>query len=166
MILKHYPLPPDAPKLMPFQDQPLNGDLTACEEIIRLRDLFRITDVIETGTCFGSTTGFFADNFKCVTTTEINPKFHQIAKHRLRGRENVVCLYGDSLVFMDALAKNARQRNEKLAIQTLIFHDAHWNEVACPLKAELSAIAMAGLKPVIVIHDVQSPHNPELGYDT
>jgi hypothetical protein len=150
---------------MQEQEFPLNGDTIACEEIIRLRDQFRITDVIETGTCFGSTTGFFADNFKCVTTTEINPKFHQIAKYRLRGRENVVCLYGDSLIFMDALAKNAKERHDKMAIQTLFLLDDHWLE-QCPLLSELSAIAAAKFRPVIVIHDVQSPHNPELGFDT
>lgn len=164
MILKHYPLPANTPVIMANQEAPLNADVIACEEIIRLRDKYQITEVVETGTCFGSTTLFFADNFKCVTTTEINPKYHAIAAHRARGRENVVMLLGSSEDFMPILAKNSKERQDKLAIKTLYYLDAHW--FTCPLQSELSAIASAGLKPVIVIHDVQSPHNPDLGYDT
>jgi predicted O-methyltransferase YrrM len=160
MILNKYPLTPVAPVLMPEQDTALNADIYACEEFIRLRDEFGINEVIETGTCFGSTTLFFADNFRKVYTTEINSLFVTIARDRFEknGFENIASYYGDSLKYLVDILNDALP-------PVMLFLDDHWLE-SVPLIQELQIIAKSGLKPVIVIHDFKVPGHPELGFDS
>lgn len=152
------PLPKDAPKLMPFQDQPFNGDHHACEWVVDIQKRFGIRNCIETGTCFGSTTQFFAQIFEKVRTIEINKKFQYIAKERLFKSENIDFITGDSSEILESLLTD-------LDDNTFIFLDAHWSN-HCPLIDELIQIGRSGLKPVIMIHDFYNPNHPEYAYDS
>lgn len=161
------PLPSDAPKLMPFQELPFNGDTIAQAKVIELRDKFDIENAIETGTCFGSTTQFLAQVFDRVDTIESNRDFINV----FGGRRNVTWTVEIELHEGSSakLLKNAIY-NQFAEGLTLFFLDAHW-EKSCPLKEELAQIADAVKKedlrpPVIMIHDWKVPDHPELGFDS
>jgi hypothetical protein len=154
----HYPLPDKAPKLMPFQDEPFNGDTFAMEKVVELQKEFNLTNAVETGTCFGSTTQFFAQAFDRVLTIEYNRTYHSIARDRLLKLRNIEFERGDS-------AQVLQKKIEGMGNDTLFFLDAHW-EKSCPLIDELIQIGNSRLKPVIMIHDFKVPDYPELGFDS
>lgn len=126
-------------------------------EIINRR---KIELVIETGTYLGGTTNQLRQMVKQVVTIEVNPDYHNRAKENIKDHGNVQMFLGDSAqILHDVLA------DTKIAKQSmLILLDAHWGDV-CPLKDELKAIADAGIKPVIVIHDWLVP-GTDFGYDS
>lgn len=147
------------PTLMPYQNQPFNGDTYVCEEFIRLKTLFNITHIVETGTCLGYTTKWFCENFKQVKTVEINNTYFNIAyENRLSAFENVEMFLGDSVDKLEYML----DENHK---NTIVFLDAHWGD-NCPLERELDIIASKNATPIIVIHDFKVPDNAELGYDS
>lgn len=151
--LAPYPMPPGVKRLMPFQEYPFNGDGYAAAEVLRLRDKYDIKHVMETGTCYGSTTLFFAKHFYVVDTVEIHGPTHDVAVERLKEATNVHLIFGDSA---------------KCIIRAgLYFLDGHWLDV-CPLMSELDLIAKHRdpcQPPVIMIHDWQVPGRPDLGHD-
>lgn len=160
------PLPSSAPKLMPFQDHPFNGDTIAQAKVIELKDKFGLNYAIETGTCLGSTTHFLAQVFDWVATFENNLKFQNIAWKRLKDVENIYWVAKSSSHAIVEQADEIPGGLERL----FFFLDAHW-EKSCPLKDELTQIAFMvnslGFKPpVIMIHDWKVPDHPELGFDS
>ncbi len=46
--------------------EPFNSDKIVEKEIIKLKELFNVKAVVETGTYFGVTTKFFCENFDLV----------------------------------------------------------------------------------------------------
>lgn len=156
--IEYYPLPSNAPNLMPFQDQPFNGDVFAINKVIHLKEKFGLTNCVETGTCFGSTTMALATIFDTVTTIENNRIYYYMAMNRLLKVRNIEFVKGDS---SQVLLKHI----EKMTDKTFIFLDAHW-EKSCPLIDELIQIGNAKIRPVIMIHDFKVPNEPELGYDS
>lgn len=146
------------PNLMPFQDQPFNGDKFIEAEFLKLKHRFDIETAVETGTCLGSTTLFLSNNFKTVYTVEINQSYLKIAKQKFISRKNIETILGDS-------SKVLRGILDRLNNKTIIFLDAHW-EKHCPLKDELKQILWSGLRPVIAIHDFHVPLAATLGYDS
>lgn len=152
------PLPANAPKLMPFQAEPFNGDIWAIEKVRELIDKYNLKGCIETGTCFGSSTQLFAELFDRVTTIENNRVYHSIAKNRLWRLKNVQFVKGDS-------AQVLLRETEGFKDNTLFFLDAHW-EKSCPLIDELIQIANSKLRPVIMIHDFKVPGRDDLGFDS
>ena len=158
------PLQNNAPKLMPFQNLPFNGDTIAQATVIELKDKFRIEGCIETGTCLGSTTHFLSQLFDWVVTFENNQKFYELATKRYEGIKDIDWVRQSSSY---ALANLAYELPEE---RLLFFLDAHW-EKSCPLKDELSQIAfmvsyLGFPPPVIMIHDWKVPDHPELGFDS
>ncbi len=134
-------------------------------DILALKERFGLRAAVETGTCYGSSALWFAEHFNDgVESIEINPEFAAIAQRRLEqlpethNRVYFNVIVGDSAVEM---ARIANLEDET----TFFFLDAHF-EKHCPLLDELKAIAQAGIKPVIAIHDFQVPGRPELGFDT
>lgn len=153
----------EQPILMPFQDEPFNGDTFACEEFLKLKEQYNIKYAIETGSCFYTTTKWFAENFEQVFTVEINPDFAKHGKHKIADKNNVCAVIGDSVGFLKTL------KDEPFAIpddaSCIYFLDAHWLN-HCPLIEELDVISkIKQHPPVIVIHDFKTD-NPELGYDS
>jgi hypothetical protein len=155
--LTAYPMPPGTPRLMPFHDMPFNGDGYAAAEVLRLRDKHSIRSVVETGTCLGSTAIWLAENFDVVNTAEVNYDLWKIAILRAEGvlgaeRQGVKFYPCDSVEMLKQVSGE------------LYWLDAHWNQ-HCPLLDELSSIAAAKVRPVIMIHDFQVPGRPDLGHD-
>lgn len=149
---------PGEPHIMPHQDIAFNGDEFICEEFINLRDRFQINTAIETGSATGGTTNWLAGQFEKVHSIEINAGYLKIAKERCKVHTNITFYLGDSPTIL------AYQLN-KIGNRTIYFLDAHWHE-QCPLKSELAAIANAGLRPVIAIHDFFVPDESGLGCDS
>lgn len=150
--LKPYPMPAGAPVLMPYQDLPFNGDGYAAAEVLRLKEKHGCTNVVETGTCLGSTALWLAEHFEAVLTIEMNERYHRLASRR--SEPGVISwILGDSakeVAFFNAAG--------------FYFLDAHWANV-CPLLDELDALAKKNSRPVIMIHDFQVPDRPDLGFD-
>jgi hypothetical protein len=144
---------------MPFQMEPFNGDTFIQNKFIELRGRFDLKMAIETGTCLGSTTMFLDKNFNHVTTIESNEEYFMIALDRIRKNkcENTSVILGKSEVVL--------RETVFIFSNTIFFLDAHWGQ-HCPLPLELKAIADAGIKPVIAIHDFKVPGEPKLGYDS
>jgi hypothetical protein len=147
------------PILMPFQDLSFNGDVFANKEFLVLKKKYKVKNVIETGSCFYSTTEWLSENFDKVFTCEINNEFAKYGYHKVAEKENVIALIDDSVSFINKLEIAENER-------CLYFLDAHWGEV-CPLLDELDAICKKTTTkpPVIVIHDFYTG-NEELGYDS
>lgn len=145
--------------LMPFQDQPFNGDRFAAEKFLSLKGKFGIETVLELGTCVGGTTKWFSHNFKKVIGIEIMWDYLTIAAERVGYSDSDVTFYEGSTV--DVLPKVLKDIHEPV----LMFIDSHWGEYN-PLLRELEIIAEHKLKPVICIHDFKVPNRSDLGFDT
>lgn len=141
----------DVPLLMPYQMEAFNGDIFIEEEFLKLRDRFNIEIIIETGTCFGSTTKFLGNNFKQVVSIEINRQYLDIARALIGAVPNIDTYCGASEKILPEIIQ-ADWKNKTV----MFFLDAHW-EAHCPLHDELRIIAEHKLKPVIAIHDFQVP---------
>jgi hypothetical protein len=148
------------PNLMPYQNEPFNGDTFVCEEFLKLKEQYNIDVAIETGSCLFSTTKWLGENFKKVYTIEINEEFAKYGRGKVSSMPNVVSEIGTSDLWLNEL-KN-RISEEQICI---FFLDAHWGN-DCPLLRELEAIAHFNTKhpPIIVIHDFYTGDS-ELGYD-
>jgi hypothetical protein len=152
-----YPMPSGVKRLMPFQEYPFNGDGYAVAEVLRLKAKHGLTCAIETGTCLGSTALWLSDNFDFVWTYEVHAPFLAVAHKRFGDIANIESLLCDS-------AEGLRRTLVDFNAPFLLWADAHWNE-HCPLLDELDAVAKAGMRPVIMIHDFQVPGRPDLGHD-
>lgn len=162
-----YPVPDGivVPNLMPYQLRAWNGDGYLAAEVLRLKEAHGLTSALETGTCLGSTTAWLVGNFPFhVRSYEISPQYHAIAMERVPGAKVERPHPMVDLVLEDSRGL-VMQDVDGMADRTFVFLDAHWNE-HCPLLDELDAIAKAGVKPVIAIHDMRVPDHPELGYDS
>ena len=147
------------PILMPFQDQPFNGDTHICSEFLKLKDEFGIKVAVETGSCLYTTTKWLAENFEKVYTIEISEQFASCGRHKIECFTNVVNEIGSSETWLHTIADKLKDQS------TIFFLDAHWGNV-CPLLSELEAISTikSNKPPIITIHDFYTG-NPELGYD-
>lgn len=166
------PIPEGAPFLFENQDKPFAGDIHMEGEFIRLRDLLGLTTAVETGTCYGSTTLWLAEHFQRVRTIEVNEDFVRVAAGRLQAmvpKNDTLIWIGDSASLLSSLIAGILMHvgvpQYPVGNDTLFFLDAHFEE-HCPLLDELAAIAAAGIRPVIVVHDVKVPGRPDLGFDT
>jgi len=142
---------------MAFETEPFNGDPHIGERIRELVAKHGVRTIVETGTYKGVTT---RELCRCgalqVTTIEKNPKLREEAFANLAGM-HVTCLVGDS---REKLPPRLDGCDEE---PFLFYLDAHWGN-DWPLLGELAAIADAGIKPVIVIHDFEVP-GTDLGFD-
>jgi hypothetical protein len=151
----------EIPYLMPHQMEPFNGDTFIEQEFLKLRDQFDIDTVVETGTCFGSTTQFLGKHFKRVISIEINEGYLQIARTRIGGLNNVHTFCGASEKILSNLLGHEAPVNDR----TIFYLDAHW-DTHCPLPDELRIIAEHKIQPIIAIHDFQVPGQPGLAFDS
>lgn len=145
------------PILMPNQAKPLNGDIYACDEFLKLRDKFNVSTLVELGSCVFGSTKFFAKNFIKVITVEIAEQFRNIGLKRCEGLNNITSYLGDSITMLPTMSKDCDNR-------TIIFIDSHWQTL--PLMDELKLIKQSGLIPILVVHDCLVPNEPKLGYDS
>jgi hypothetical protein len=124
-------------------------------EIIQRR---KIDTIVETGTYLGGTTKVMSQMVKRVITTEINPDFFRRASIHLKDCDNVMMYHSDTMKVFPEIIESVKKKN------VIYYLDDHWLD-HCPLKDELKAIADAGIKPVIVIHDWLVP-GTDFGYDS
>lgn len=121
----------------------------------------KVSAIIETGTYLGSTTLKFAEIADIVFTIEYNAEYYNKAKKKIdKSGKNIVQYFGSSARALPMVIDNTSQHENRL-----FFLDAHWGDNN-PLLEELAAIAKAGLKPVIAIHDFKVPDRLDLGFDS
>lgn len=148
---------------MAFDKAPFNEDSLMEDEFIRLRDKYKISTVVETGTYYGVTTSWLAKNFEKVYTTEINELFYNNAIKRFNDeniRQNIKSYLSNSVEVLPKIIEEIKLSGEKC----LFFLDAHW--YANPLLGELGCISSCGFKPtVLCIHDMMNPNDLTMGYD-
>lgn len=155
-------LPIGAPLLMQAQTFPWNGDGYLAGEVLRLRDAHGVRMAVETGTCLGVTAAWLGEHFDHVATCEAHKPFLDLARAFISDKPgSIIAHHGSSPEFVWTIADNAEA-------PMLFFLDAHGisgsGKEACPLLDELDAIAKAGVKPCIVIHDFQVP-GTDFGFD-
>jgi hypothetical protein len=149
------------PNLMPFQDQPFNGDNYVCQEFLKLKEIYNINVAVETGSCLYSTTSWLGDNFKRVYSVEINQEFAKHGVHKVSHKSDVHVFINDSIKWIESILPNHINTED----QCIYFLDAHWGD-HCPLLEEILHISKISQKPpIIVIHDFYTG-DPSLGYDT
>jgi len=118
--------------------------------------------IVETGTHFGTTTECLAASGRPVFTIEGDLRLYGFATARLRKRQNVVLVHGDSRTALRRLFDGPLHA---LACGTLFFYlDAHW-KADLPLAEELE-IVFGGCKgAVAMVDDFQVPGDSAYGYD-
>jgi len=137
--------------------QAFNEDIFLCQKFIDIKNKYKLSTVIETGTYHGVTTKWFSQNFNNVYTVECNQEYYKIANENFNGINNIKSHFGDSPV------KLAEFLNEVKEEETIVFLDAHW--YTNPVLNELDSIKKSGKKPILAIHDFMVPDRPEFGYD-
>lgn len=149
------------PNLMPFQEQPFNGDSYICEQFLNFKNRFNINVAIETGSCLYSTTIWLAQNFEKVYTVEINENFAKHGFYKLKNYNNINYTLGTSLTFLNNILKNEIYEHDNC----IFFLDAHWDS-HCPLLDELNEISKIKTRnpPIITIHDFKTDDSNH-GYD-
>lgn len=138
---------------------PFNEDTFIEAEFLRLRDKYKLTTAVETGTNYGSTTVWLAKNFNRTISCDLNHELIKFCVKRFSDEGVEVDLFhGSSEQVLDYVIPH-----RKIGDDTIFFLDAHWNAY-CPLFDELETIARHNLLPVIVIHDFKVP-DTNLGFD-
>jgi hypothetical protein len=130
------------------------GDSYIPQEILKLKERFKIRNVLETGSQYGSTLKWFTENFDLAQGCEPNNEFYEIAKDK---GLNVCNQYSLDFLIMSGTSIGCKSN-------ALIYIDSHWHDTPCPLKDELKLIAELKINPVICIHDLKVP-DKDFGYD-
>ena len=136
-----------------------NHDSIVQLEVARIIDVFRIKHVIETGTCYGNSTSFFASCGCNTHTIAIDENNYNVSVQNLKEFENVHCYFGDSKNILPSILKSLP--NEL----TLFYLDAHW-EYEWPLLSEIEIISKFRHNNAIIIIDDFVVPNRNLQYDT
>jgi predicted O-methyltransferase YrrM len=137
----------------------MNGQLKRQAIIMELRDAFRFSIIIETGSFIGNTTGWFAElwNGSSVYSCEIDPRFHSLAKMRCSNM-GINYFLGDSRSFLKNLPKPESSQT------AFIYLDAHWSD-DLPLKEELMIIKDKWPRSIVMIDDFEVPGDSGYSYD-
>lgn len=139
----------------------MNGQQKRKEIVETICRQFRPQLAVETGTFFGSTTGYLATTLKVpVISCELRERYHHVARRLLRELPNVELRLQDSRSFLRDLAAVPAITGQR----TLFYLDAHWYE-DLPLDDELEIIAGHWPEFVAVIDDFLVPGSPDYGYD-
>jgi len=137
-----------------------NGKLARKMLFRALTQRIRFDSVIETGTWVGNTAAFMAQTSGLpVFTTEIERRFHFLARSRLAGIGGITFELGDSRAFLRALGAS-----EAAGKTPFVYLDAHWYQ-DLPLVEELDIIAEHWRQFVIMIDDFQVPGDAGYSYD-
>ena len=131
----------------------------------KLREAFRVSTFVETGTYLGGTAAWASEHFERVFTIEGSPDFRRQAQERHADKKNIEFLLGDSRSML-------REVVSRLGNTPAIFWlDAHWMPGSfgetheCPLLEEIAAIHQSTAEHYILIDDARlflmpppSPH--------
>ena len=145
----------------PYPATGMNGQQKRKQIVELICQSFRPQLAVETGTFFGSTTGYLATTLKVpVISCELRERYHHVARRLLREMTNVELRLQDSRSFLGDLAAVSTITNQR----TLFYLDAHWYD-DLPLCDELDMIAGHWQEFVAVIDDFEVPDVPDYGYD-
>ena len=127
-------------------------------KILEIRDAYNIDTVVETGLDKGDTGLFLSQVIENYHGIEILPEAieHTDKFFKHHNVNNFNLHQGNSpIVLLNLMHKINPEK-------TIFFLDAHWQRY-WPLRDEIDVISRN--KGILVIHDAQVPHHPELGYD-
>jgi hypothetical protein len=138
---------------------PFNGQCFRQLIFLDLVRACRFDAIVETGTFRGSTTLFLCHNSNGarVHSSEINPRFFQIARRRLRALPNLHLYNLDSRAFLSRLHLPRESR-------TFFYLDAHWSE-DLPLADETEYIIRNFDTFAIMIDDFEVPADSGYAFD-
>ena len=116
--------------------------------------------LVETGTFVGNTSGWMHHVSRLpVFSSEINPRFHLLARKRLAAFHGIQLEHSNSADFLAKLAASP------LKDQFVFFYlDAHWYQ-DLPLAAELNIISESWRRFVIMVDDFEVPRDGGYGFD-
>jgi predicted O-methyltransferase YrrM len=139
-----------------WYDEPenyFNGQLKRQEIFKEIITSFKISEVIETGTFIGRTTGFFASQLPeaIIHSCELSPQFHALAKQRLKNFNNISLVCADSRTFLNNLKEVLPSEESNV---TFVYLDAHWH-ADLPLKGELEILVSKRCNAIIMIDDFE-----------
>ena len=143
-------------------------DRIATEQILKLRDEFKIKSVVSTGTFIGADVEMFAQNFDEVYTMDIEDKYLDIAQARLLGYDNITFGWMNSWEFIQLFIESYQIMGDSDTI--MFFLDAHFYDPTLAQQDRWVAVkelqALRGFKNcVIVIHDFDCGGLGHLIYD-
>jgi predicted O-methyltransferase YrrM len=138
---------------------PFNGQCFRQLIFIDLVRACRFEAIVETGTFRGSTTLFLSHNSNGapVHSSEISPRFFQVARRRLRSLTNLQLYNLDSRAFLSALYLPSEAR-------TFFYLDAHWR-ADLPLADETEFVIRKFGTFVIMIDDFEVPGDSGYNFD-
>lgn len=126
-------------------------DRACSRTILKLRDRFGVSALVETGTAEGNSAIFYSKHFREVYSCEAAPGLYELAQKRSRHLPNVHLYQRRSPVFLRSFT----------AWPVIFFLDAH-SPGDWPIWEELEALA-GNTRCCIVVHDFKVPV-PGLGY--
>ena len=143
-------------------------DRIATEQIIKLRDEFKIKTVVATGTFIGADVEMFAQNFDEVYTVDIEDKYLDIAQGRLLGYDNITFAHMNSWEFIQYFVESYNMFGDTDTV--MFFLDAHFYDPDLAQQDRWVAVkelqVLKGFKNcVIVIHDFDCEELGHLIYD-
>jgi len=138
---------------------PLNGQTGRAAVIEAIIHTCQILRIVETGSYLGASTAWFAGLGLPVATVEITPLFAHFCELRVRHSPNVRVVLGDSVSFLNALARQPERHDA-----TLFYLDAHWWK-PLPLGEELRTVFTSFPNSVVVIDDFAVPDDAGYGFD-
>jgi hypothetical protein len=150
-----------SPKYTPADDIGFNGQAHRKRMFSEIISAVPLDAIVETGTWLGNSTGYMAQTaLRPVTSCELSPRFHALAKMRLADLDRIQLQQGDSRRFLSGLAAT------ELAKKSVFFYlDAHWYD-DLPLGEEMETIGDHWKQFVIMIDDFQVPDDSGYGYDS
>jgi predicted O-methyltransferase YrrM len=139
----------------------MNGQVERKKIVSSICSMYVVELVVETGTFFGFTSGFFARDLGLpVKTCEVTFRHFAVAKRLLRNCLNVEIKHCDSRDFLHELSRDTELTQRR----TLFYLDAHWYE-SLPLQEELDTILASWPQSCILIDDFAVPWDADYGYD-
>jgi len=129
--------------------------------VLTLKNHYRISNFIETGTYKGDTSSWAADYFMKVVTIEASEEFYNASLERFQ-REKKTNIYLYKGISSDILSDFDKLEINYLVEPTIFWLDAHWSrgntfgkETNHPLLKELSLIRQSKVGHFIFIDDVR-----------
>lgn len=149
-----------SPVFVPGEATGFNGQAGRKRIFEALTRELRFDAIVETGSYMGNTAGWMHHVSKLpVRSSEINPRFHLVARKRLEAWPEIRLELGDSVSFLEQLAASP------LKDRFVFFYlDAHWYK-SLPLAAELGIIRRAWGRFVIMVDDFEVPGDDGYGFD-
>jgi len=140
---------------------PFNGQIGRQALFLELHRTCSFRAIVETGTYRGGTTEFMARRTAVpVYTVESAPRHYHYAHRRLRRCPGVRLELGDSVDFLEKLARDPAVPRDNL----FFYLDAHWWE-RLPLREEIETIRRHWPDSIIMIDDFEVPGDPGYRFD-